>query len=171
MPNPIASRACGGITNSLSEDDFMTAAAGPKNPMADWEKLRDEWLSRLSTLVESVQSWAQEIGWSTRRIEKQLEESQIGSYRAPALLLQEGTTRLLLEPIARFVPGADGIVDLYSMPANDDIASLYFDDGDWQLHYMSPGTSAGPTIQEANSKKFSKETLKEVLEEMRKNAA
>jgi hypothetical protein len=153
----------------LIEDDPMADNA-TKNATADQGKLRDKWLLGLSTLMDTVQGWAQELGWSTRRIEKRMEDSQIGTYQAPALLMQEGTTRMLLEPIARSAPGVDGVVDLYLMPAYDDIATLYHCEGQWQLHYLFPGTPAAPTISEANSKPLSKETFKEVLEEMLKNA-
>jgi hypothetical protein len=139
--------------------------------IADRERLLDEWLSRLTALVESLQKWAEEFGWSTRRIEKQMEDSQIGVYRAPALILQEASVRVLLEPIARSAPGAEGVVDLYLMPAYDDIASLYYCDGGWQLHYMFSGTPSVATIREAKSKPLFKETFQEVLEQMRRNAA
>ncbi len=149
----------------------MATVNAPKNPVANWESLRDEWINRLITLVTSVQGWAEELDWSTRRIEKRLDDSQLGTYQAPALLLQEGTTRVLLEPIARFAPGAEGVVDLYLMPAYDDIATLYFYEDGWHLHYMSPETQVGETTQEANSKRLSKEAFKEVLDEMRTHAA
>ncbi len=48
--------------------------------------------------------------------------------------VQRGTTRILLDPVARFVPRADGVVDLYLMPAYDDIASLYLVKGQWRVH-------------------------------------
>ncbi len=112
----------------------MATANAPKKLTAAATKLRDEWLSRVSTLVDSAEKWAADAGWSTRRIEKQIEDSEIGGYAVPSLLLQEGTTRMLLEPIARSAPGVDGVVDLYRMPAYDDVATLYFYDGQWHLH-------------------------------------
>ena len=75
-----------------------------------------------------------------------MEDSDIGTYQAPALLLQQDTLRMLLEPIARTAPGADGVVDLYLMPAYDDIATLYFADGKWQLHYTFPDPREAPTL-------------------------
>ena len=75
--------------------------------------------------MQTVQTWADALGWSTRQIEVTLTDSQIGKYKAPALLLQEDAIRILLEPIGRSAPGAEGVVDLYLMPAYDDIASLY----------------------------------------------
>jgi hypothetical protein len=149
----------------------MSNVDAPNSPIAGAEKLRDEWLSRLTDLVDFVKEWAEELGWSTRRIELPMEDSQIGAYRAPALIFQKEASRVMLEPIARSAPGAEGIVDLYLMPAYDDIASLYFCDRAWQLHYMFPGTPLVGTIREAESKPLSKDTFREVLEEMRRNAA
>src|SRR5262245_30172704 len=93
-------------------------------------KLRDEWLSRLSDLTNLVRGWAEELDWSTPVISKRMKDSVLGPYEATALLMQKETTRVLLDPVARFAPGADGVVDLYLMPAYDDIASLYYVDGE-----------------------------------------
>jgi hypothetical protein len=149
----------------------MATADLPKNPIADWEKVRNEWVNRITALVGQVENWAQEFGWSTRRIDKRLEDSQVGTYKAPALLFQKETTRVLLEPIARSAPGADGVVDLYLMPAYDDVASLYFSGGGWQLHYLFPGTPAVANLKETKAKPLSKDSFREVLEEMRRRAA
>jgi hypothetical protein len=150
----------------------MSSASTQKTtPNEDREKHRDEWLDRLSNLVENVETWAKELDWSTRRIEKKMEDSQVGNYQAPALLLQKETTRVLLEPIARSAPGAEGVVDLYLMPAYDDIASLYYTNGEWNLHYMFPGRPIVATIKDASARPLSRETLQEVLEEMSKNVS
>jgi hypothetical protein len=133
--------------------------------------LQSEWLDRLSTLLKLVRSWAEELDWSTRQIKKAMQDSRLGNYEAPALIMQKGATRLFLDPIARFAPGADGVVDLYLMPAYDDIASLYFVNGEWRLHYMSPGTPSVATIREAESSPLSKDTFAQVLDEMTNNAS
>lgn len=143
----------------------------PNGPVADPDKLRDEWLNRLTALVDSAKAWAEEFGWSTRRIEIRLEDSEIGTYRAPALLLQQETTKALLEPISHSAPGVEGVVDLYIMPAYDDIASLYFSDGRWLLHHVAPGTPGGAVISDAESKPLSKDTFGDALEEMKRHAA
>lgn len=153
------------------EDRPMSTSETTSLSETDRERFRDAWLARLGGLIDSVENWVRDAGWSTRRIEKLMHDSEIGKFPAPALLLQEGTTRVLLEPVARSAPGAEGVVDLYLMPAYDDIASLYFCDGRWQLHYMFPGTPAVATIGDTDSKTLSKETLFGVLDEMRKNAA
>ncbi len=134
-------------------------------------RLLRDWLARLSSLVQSVEGWAKELGWATRMVEKPMEDSQIGRYKAPALLMQGGVDRVLLEPVGRSAPGTEGVVDLYLMPAYDDIASLYFYGGCWNLHHASAGTAATAAVREAPAKPLSKETLEEVLAEMTQHAA
>lgn len=128
------------------------------------------WLTMLAGLIGSVEGWAKELGWSPKRIEKPMEDSEVGRYAAPALLLQEETTKVLLEPITRSAPGAEGVVDLYLMPGYDDIASLYYYKNRWNLHYMSAEQKAVASIREAESKPLTKASLKKVLEEMKANA-
>jgi hypothetical protein len=149
----------------------MATADAPNQAIENVESLRSEWLNRLGELLNQVEAWARKYDWSTRGIEKKMEDSQIGNYRAPALLLQKDTSRILLEPIGRSAPGADGVVDLYLMPAYDDIASLFFYDGAWNLHYKFPGDPTLATIDEATSKLLSEETFREVLDEMIRNAS
>ena len=149
----------------------MATAETSTNQAENQEKLRDEWLGRLSDLVKTIRNWAQDLDWSIRQIEKKMVDSRLGTYKAPALLLQKELVRVLLEPIARFAPGVEGVVDLYLMPAFDDIATLYFYDGGWQLHYMFPTSPTVATIHEAEHKPLSKETFESVLEAMIKNAA
>ena len=123
-----------------------------------------------SPLINDVETWVKALDLSKRMIEKPMEDSQIGRYKAPSLIMQEGTDRVLLEPIARSAPGAEGVVDLYLMPAYDDIASLYFNDGRWILHYIFSAPAAAEP-REAPAKPLSKETLQEVLAEMKEHAA
>ena len=86
----------------------MATADTSTNLAEDKEKLRDEWLARLSDLVETVRGWAEELDWSTRRIETKMDDREIGDYKAPALLIQKETVRAILDPIGRSAPGVDG---------------------------------------------------------------
>jgi len=132
---------------------------------------RARWIERVTALVEQVEQWARELGWSTRRVEKKLEDARVGTHRVPALLLQEDTCRALLEPVGRSTPGAEGAVDLYLMPAYDDIASLYYYGHRWSVHYTATGTNGAAPRTGAEARPLSKETLKTVLSEMRRHAA
>lgn len=131
---------------------------------------RQEWLAKLRRLVEEVKQWAESLGWATKAVEKKMEDPEIGNYKGPALLLQEEVVRLFLEPVSRAAPGAEGVVDLYRMPAYDDIASLYYYSGKWNAHYLFPGTPTVGNIREAEAKPLTKETLRAILDEMKKDA-
>jgi hypothetical protein len=153
------------------EDEPMSLTNAPEAMGVDADALRATWLNRLEDLINKIEAWARTLDWSTRRIEKKMENSQIGQYRAPALLMQKETTRGLLEPIGPSAPGADGVVDLYLMPAYDDVASLFFYDGRWNLQYIGPRAVNDASRTESESKPLSRETFQEVLEIMIKNAS
>jgi len=148
----------------------MATTDAPKTLSSEAESLKKTWLDRLSDLVTSVETWARELDWSTRRIEKKMKDSEVGAYRAPALIMQKETTRVSLEPIARSTPGSEGVVDLYLMPAYDDIANLYYFEGEWKLHFVFPGTVNVSPVEETESIKLTNESFRRVLEEMIKNS-
>lgn len=143
----------------------------PDETHADPGAIRNEWIDRLNGLVGDIETWAGSFDWSTRRIDKSMKDPLIGPYKAPGLLMQKEFTRILLDPISRTTPGSDGAVDMYLMPALDDIASLYFYDARWNVHYRLPNNGAVATIREAQAKPLTKETLAEVLDGMARHGA
>lgn len=153
----------------------------PDDPGAAREEMQAEiatrmgdraiWMERITALVGQVEQWARELGWATRRVVKKLDDARIGKHRVPALLMQEDTCRVLLEPVGRSAPGAEGVVDLYLMPAYDDVASLYYYGNRWNLHYRFSSSNPAATVREADAMPLSKETLEKVLAELRQNAA
>jgi hypothetical protein len=132
---------------------------------------RSAWVEKVNALVDQVEAWAKELNWSTRRVEKKLEDSFIGDHHVPALLMQEETCRIMLEPVGRSAPGAEGVVDLYLLPAYDDIATLYYYDQRWNLHYVFPNSKAVASVREAEAMPLTKKALEKVLAEMRHGAA
>ena len=62
-------------------------------------RLMFDWLDLVAELIETVRVWANESDWSTRIVDKPMDDAEIGTYRAPALLLQHETTKALLEPM------------------------------------------------------------------------
>ncbi len=131
---------------------------------------RCTWVRQVEELVAQVSQWGKELGWETRKIEKHLDDSYVGKHVLPALLMQEETCRVLLEPVGRSAPGAEGVVDLYLMPAYDDIASLYFYNGQWNIHYFPPNAPATEDMRVTNGIALSRDSLRKVLEEMRNHA-
>jgi len=131
---------------------------------------RAAWIQRVSDLVKSVEGWAKDLGWSTKRIDKKIEDARLSNHKAAGLVMQEDTVRILLEPISASAPGADGLVDLYLMPGYDDVASLYHREDGWHVQYVFPTQNAVAAIKEGESRPLSKKTLRAVLDEMKKHA-
>jgi hypothetical protein len=94
---------------------------------------RFDWIDRANSLMATVSAWSQEIGWATKLLHKKLDDSYIGQHIVCALLIQEGLDRVMFEPIGRSSAEVKGIVDLYLLPAYDDIARLLFIDGRWTI--------------------------------------
>jgi hypothetical protein len=133
-------------------------------------KLLDAWLHSLRTLTSNIAKWAQDSEWVTKQIDKTMDDSEIGKYKVPVLLLQKETTRVLLEPVTRSGPKGESVVDLSVMPAYDDIASLYYYNDRWNLHYMARSQEPVGNIREAAAKQLTKASLRKVLEEMKEHA-
>jgi hypothetical protein len=92
-------------------------------------------------------------------------------FEIPALFLQKGPTRVLLDPVAYDVPGAEGVVDLYLMPTYDDTASLYFESGGWVIHYAFPPDPMMPhSVIEAEALALSENTINQILDSIAAHA-
>jgi hypothetical protein len=99
---------------------------------------RDQFHNRVVALVKQVRGWVEPHDWVTKAYPKKLRDVGNQLYEIPALYLQKGPIRVLLDPVAYDVPGAEGVVDLYLMPTYDDMASLYFEGGRWMIRYAFP---------------------------------
>lgn len=128
------------------------------------ESVKNEWLARLRDLVMDVQGWAEGDGWQARTTTKSLVDAELGRYEVPILLLQRGEVEVALSPIARKFPGADGAVDLYLMPAYDDVASLYAEGKHWFVHDVPFHDPQEPhSIRSAERSLLSSTAIKQVL--------
>ena len=135
------------------------------------DRLRDReaWINRVTQLVDQVERWAQDLGWATRRVDKRLDDSRIGRHHVPALLMQEGTSRVMLEPVGSSSPGTEGVVDLYLMPAYDDIATFYYYDDHWNLQHRVAADVAN--TRDGKGLPLSKDVLERTLADLRQHAA
>ena len=103
----------------------------------------------------------------SRRIAKTVNERRLGTYRVPVLLMEKDTVEIVLNPVARFVPGADGAVDLYVAPAYDDIASLYFEGDHWVVHYGErPDPLATQSEVAITPHPYAEQTIRTILDGM-----
>lgn len=126
---------------------------------------RDLFRSRVETLVEQVRGWVEPHEWVTKVYPKKLRDVENQIYQIPALFLQKGPTRVLLDPVAYDVPGAEGVVDLYLMPTYDDLATLYFREGAWRIRYAFPPEAKETYLgTETEALPLGEETVNQVLD-------
>ena len=132
------------------------------------ERFRD----LVSALIKQVGTWVEPQEWVTKVYAKKMRDDDRKVFEVPALFLQKGPTRVLLDPVAYDVPVAEGVVDLYLMPTYDDLARLYFENGSWVIHYAFPSDAvAAHTVIETETLPFSAETINKVLDSIADHAA
>jgi hypothetical protein len=132
---------------------------------------REQFQKRVEALVEQVEGWTEPHEWVTKRYPKRMRDVDRQVFEIPALFLQKGPTRVLLDPIAYDVPGAEGAVDLYLMPTYDDMARLFFEGGGWVIHYAFPSEATQTSSEtEAQAMPLTEETMNQVLDSIAAHA-
>jgi hypothetical protein len=149
------------------EPIIETSAAGEETAMS---KQRNQFQRRVKALVKQVREWVEPHEWVTKPYPKKMRDVDHQVFEIPALFLQKGPTRVLLDPVAYDVPGAEGVVDLYLMPTYDDMATLYFENGRWVIHYPLPNPIETHAVVETKSAALSEETVNQILDAIAKNA-
>lgn len=86
------------------------------------------WLSLVDKLLSQIEKWAGQREWQTRREDKSITEGIIGTYSIPVLQIKLPAGVFYVEPMARYVIGAEGRVDLYSWPTLQRLLLIRRDD-------------------------------------------
>lgn len=118
---------------------MATSTEQPRNPVENWEQVRDEWVAALESLVAETETWAHQQDWGTLRESKTITEDRLGPYEVPRLLIHGMFGRILLDPVARFVPGVEGLVDLFRIPSWDGLLIARTRDGWFLIHEDAEG--------------------------------
>jgi hypothetical protein len=90
----------------------------------DWNEVLRQWQNLVTSLAGDVRAWSEARGWRVDEKPLTLVEEHLGSYDVPFLVIQLRQP-VFLEPVARFVMGAHGRVDLYSYPSMDRVMLLH----------------------------------------------
>ncbi len=128
---------------------------------------RDKFRDRVAVLVDQVKGWVEPHEWVTKLYPKRMRDAHAQVYEIPSLFMQKGPSRVLLDPLAYDVPGAEAAVDLYLMPTYDDLASLYLQNGTSvdSLHVSASDSTKEQSVREPElSCRFHPESLKQVLD-------
>ncbi len=119
----------------------MASSTLPVKPVENWEQVRDEWIAAVDALLRDAEAWSRKQDWAVRRDPKTITEDRLGQYTVPRLLIHGVEGRLLLDPVARFVVGATGLIDFCVLPSYDAVAIVRTETG-WQMH--PPGVDDPP---------------------------
>ena len=115
-----------------------TRVAPLVDAQAEAAETRTAWVSNVMDLGNEVKSWASARGWAVAQADEELSESVVGgAYTVPRLKIDAPEGRLILEPVARGVVGAEGRVDLYAWPSHYRVMLLRRSGGDWVIRTES----------------------------------
>ena len=132
---------------------------------------REQFRRKVEELVARFEDEVDGREWVTRRYPKRLRDDVHEVYEVPALYLQKGTTKLLLDPIGYDVPGAEGAADIYLMPTYDPMACVYFETGQWVIHYaFPPDPPETHSVVATQALPLSPETINQVLDSIAEHA-
>ncbi|MCX5654961.1 MAG: hypothetical protein NTY65_09975 [Planctomycetota bacterium] len=92
----------------------------------------DEWINDVTKLLSQIRKWCEREDWEVTQHEKCVTEELLGTYTVPLLRIRPPGGFLYVEPVARYVIGAEGRIDIYSSPAMNRML-LVLQDGHWTL--------------------------------------
>lgn len=92
-----------------------------------------EWIGAQQEMVKEATAAAKARGWYVERDEKEVLESLLGTYKAPRLRIRTPNKEVVLDPVARFGSGSQGVVDLVVMPTYETVYLVAFKDGHWNI--------------------------------------
>jgi hypothetical protein len=81
------------------------------------KKDRDGWLALVNDLTREIESWAFARHWAVHRDQKTVRESRLAEYVVPVLSVMAPAGRVQIDPVARYVAGGDGRIDLLAWPS------------------------------------------------------
>lgn len=89
-----------------------------KNQEIDYGKIKSDWLADIQSFYARVKQWLHEpISEKLLSIKEgvaDINEEHLGPYQAPALFISTEWSSVSLVPVARFVVGAQGRIDMKS---------------------------------------------------------
>ncbi len=95
--------------------------------------LLPEWIAAQRKMIDVATAAARARGWYVEEDEKEVLESLFGAYKAPRLRIKTRDNEVVLDPVARFGSGRQGVVDLIVMPTYETAYLVAFKHGDWQI--------------------------------------
>jgi len=135
----------------------MAKAASQPKQQGNLNKQREEWIARVTALVNQISKWAVAEGWKVDRDEKSITEELLGTYKVPSVIVKLKEGEVMLNPIALHTAGGDGRVDLRAMPTLARV-KLMWGRGKWEA-YADPNVPLRMDWNQANFARLAQDLL------------
>jgi hypothetical protein len=114
---------------------FDNAAPAALTP--ELQKRRDDWIHRVSELVDQIARWSREAGWEVEFGREGIEEPLLGHYETltARVTMPRGDLpqrAVLIVPVGLHVSGGDGRVDVEGYPTLSRVKLIGAPDG-WRI--------------------------------------
>ncbi len=91
------------------------------------------WVAEVERFMNEAEGWSEDTGLPVMRQCKTAVEDRLGSYVVPKLAISTDDGIVILDPVARFVVGVSGLVDLLELRSCDSVSVVRTAEG-WLLH-------------------------------------
>jgi hypothetical protein len=124
--------------DEVIKESHVSQQTLPQQTVGKCDGERDAWLQDVEAVMRQAENWSRKRDWATRRDVKTITESPFGAYQVPVLLIHTPQGRLLLDPHARFVFGAEGRIDFCVYPSFDSTLLVKTENGNWEFLELGP---------------------------------
>ena len=98
---------------------------------------REQFRRRVEELVAQFEREVDSNEWVTRRYPKRMRDEDRSVFEVPALYLQKGPVKLLLDPIGYNDADPLATADIYLLPAYDPTVYVLHQEGRWLIYHGS----------------------------------
>jgi hypothetical protein len=109
---------------------------------------REEWVAEVDRRLTEAEGWCANRGWLARKKPRPVKDHFLGAYEAPQLDISAFDNHFLLAPVARFAPGASGLLELALLPSYESVMVVR-SDGRWYIHPVEEGGRRRPWSESA----------------------
>jgi hypothetical protein len=113
-----------------------------------------EWSTAVEELIADAEGWSRKRGWITKRKTREIDEAFLETYKVPQLLFYADGATLVLDPVARFAMGAEGVAEMAAVPSYDHLVLPRTAGGGWRILAEAPTRTKPDRLKAWNENSF-----------------
>jgi len=109
--------------NAPPTDELLRAAAAAYETLLSITRrlAREEWVAEVDRRLTEAEGWCASRQWLARKKPTVVKDNFLGAFEAPHLHISAFDNHFLLSPVARFAPGASGLLELALLPSYESV--------------------------------------------------